>query len=543
MLLTVSQMQEVEKAAFACDVKAVDLMEQAGKGIAEGVQQFFPTPGRCVLYCGKGNNAGDVLVAGRFLAKAGWKISIRAAFPEEEMSELTQQQMQCLKKKLSAADFHLGKKGVISKLSTNTEKKTSSNEVSTSQFADAVANCGTDPLARAAYFSEKFEKRQKEGPLILIDGLLGIGAQGEPRGEIKVLIEELNARRWREGAFVVAADLPSGLDATTGVPSKSCVEADLTVTIAYGKTGLVADVATNKVGRLAVMPLCDLKTTEGDEASLITSESLRTLLPPRSFDVHKGMFGHVGIIAGSRGYLGAAQLASAASVHAGVGLVTLFALPETYELLATSVLPEVMVKPITSYTDVLAERLDVLAIGPGLGAQHRPEILEIIEKASMPCVVDADALNALAHEMSRLLKAQGPRLLTPHPGEMERLFPCQNRTRAAWASNFVEKYPVTLLLKGARTIIAEKEKAIAYNTTGNPGMASGGMGDVLTGVVAAFLASGHQSCAAATLGAWLCGHAAEIAIFQGTASQESLAASDVIDNLGRAMKSLRARVF
>lgn len=223
--------------------------------------------------------------------------------------------------------------------------------------------------------------------------------------------------------------------------------------------------------------------------------------------------------------------------------MTLYAVPEIYDLLAVSVPPEVMVKSVTCYTDVLSERLDAIAIGPGLGLQHQPTILEVIEKATVPSVVDADGLNALAQEIPRLLKIQGPRLLTPHPREMERLFPCKDRIRVQWATDFVTQYPVTLLLKGARTIVAEKEKSIAYNTTGNPGMASGGMGDVLTGVAAALLAAGHQPREAAMLGAWLCGYAAELAIFKEHASQESLGATDVITNLGRAMKDLRAGVF
>ncbi|MBX9577942.1 MAG: NAD(P)H-hydrate dehydratase [Chthoniobacterales bacterium] len=543
MILTVAQMQEVEQAAFARGIKAADLMEEAGAGIACVVEQFFPIDffpnstsdancgvapvlasssirytlspcapeapgdsspeaslerslmsGTCVVYCGKGNNAGDALVAARYLAECGWKILVRLSFLREEMAPLPQSHLQTLLQEYDAKCIEK-----ISKIATY--------------------------------------------PLVLLDGVLGIGAQGAPRGPLATFIEEMNKLRRECGAFTVAVDLPSGLDLTTGVPSECCVEADLTVTIAYAKTGLLADTATNNVGRLAVVPLTELKSSEGDEGSLITPKLLQASLPSRSFDVHKGMFGHVGIIAGSRGYLGAARLAATAALHAGAGLVTLYGLPETYELLAVSVPPEVMVKPIACYTDVLLESLHALVIGPGLGLQYHSEILEIIEKATIPCLIDADALNALAREMPSLLKAHGPRLVTPHPGEMERLFPRQDRTRVAWATDFVEKYSVTLLLKGARTIIAEQKQPLVYNTTGNPGMAAGGMGDVLSGVAAAFLAAGHQPREAAMLGAWLCGHAAELSIFQGTASQESLVASDIINNLGRAMKNLRAGVF
>jgi NAD(P)H-hydrate epimerase len=381
-------------------------------------------------------------------------------------------------------------------------------------------------------------------PLVLLDGLLGIGSQGAPHAPLATLIEEINHLRREQGAFVVAADLPSGLDATTGISAQPCVEGDVTVTIAFPKTGLVADAATKHVGRLALVPLPELQVPEkkGTE-SIITSEQLRPLLPPRSFDVHKGIFGHVGIIAGSLRYLGAARLAATASLHAGAGLVTLYALPETYSLLATTLPPEVMLKQVSRWSDVLLEPLHALGIGPGLGSEHREEILELIEKSKLPCVVDADALNALSMQIERLLRAQGPRLLTPHPGEMQRLFPAAGRTRRAWAADFVGSYPVTLILKGSRTIVAEKGKPIAYNTTGNPGMASGGMGDVLTGVATAFLGAGKKPRDAAQLAVWLCGRAAEIAIYEGSASAESLVASDVIAALGRAITSLRAGAY
>jgi NAD(P)H-hydrate epimerase len=494
MILTPIQMKEVEQAAFARGIKPADLMEQAGQGIAHVVEQFFFTTGTCVVYCGKGNNSGDALVAARYLAEHGWKILVRLSFRPEEMAPLPKAHLQRL---LEQHD----------------------------------AEC-VDQLPEIL-----------EWPLVLLDALLGVGAQGAPRGHLVTLVEEMNKMHRERGAFTVAVDLPSGLDLVTGIPLECCVEADLTATVAYAKTGLLADTAANNVGRLAVIPLADLKATEGDQASLITPQLLHALLPSRSFDVHKGMFGHVGIIAGSRGYLGAARLASTAALHAGAGLVTLYALPECYELLAVSVPPEVMVQQINSYTDVLMESLHALAIGPGLGSQHHDEILNVIEKAAVPCLVDADALNALAKEMPRLLKAQGPRLLTPHTGEMERLFPRNGRTRAAWAADFVKKYSVTLLLKGARTIIAEQGMPFAYNTTGNPGMASGGMGDVLSGVAVAFLSAGHPPHEAARLAAWLCGHAAELVVFCGTASQESLVASDVTAHLGTAIKNLRAGIF
>jgi NAD(P)H-hydrate epimerase len=198
-----------------------------------------------------------------------------------------------------------------------------------------------------------------------------------------------------------------------------------------------------------------------------------------------------------------------------------------------------MVQRIDSYADILTDKLDVLALGPGLGPEYHEELRRLVRDSRTPCVVDADALNAVAADPALLNQCAGPRILTPHPGEMERLCPSLGKTRREWASEFTNKYPVTLLLKGSRTIIAVRGMPLVFNSTGNPGMGSGGMGDVLTGVCAALIGGGHSCRDAAMLGAWICGRAAEIAIFHGTDSQESLSASSVIAYLGPASSSLR----
>ena len=201
-----------------------------------------------------------------------------------------------------------------------------------------------------------------------------------------------------------------------------------------------------------------------------------------------------------------------------------------------------MVKPVESYREVLDLRFDSLAIGPGLGLQHAAELLSVIREAAQPMVVDADALNVLSRDVSLLNNCAGPRLLTPHPGEMERLYPQEGRTRRQWLEDFLAERPVTLLLKGARTLVGDAQGGRFINTTGNPGMASGGMGDVLTGVCAALT---PQLCErslfqSAVLGAWLCGRSAEAAVFEPLGSAESLCASSVVDHLGAAFESLRA---
>ena len=230
--------------------------------------------------------------------------------------------------------------------------------------------------------------------------------------------------------------------------------------------------------------------------------------------------------------------------HAGAGLVTLYTSPEGQSLIAAKVAPEVMVRAVDSYVDVLDARHDVLAIGPGLGTHRREEILAVIERAPQPLIVDADALNVLATHIELLDACLGPRLLTPHPGEMARLFPASTALpRRETAGRFTVRFPFTLLLKGARTIVGQSGLNLSFNTTGTPGMATGGMGDVLTGVLAALAGQGLGLYDAARLGAWLCGRAAECAITHGCESEESLTATHVIARLGDAFRDFREGAF
>ena len=488
MILTAQEMKSIEAAAFARGVQAEALMEQAGLQIAQAVAQFFPRPGDALVFYGKGHNGGDALVAARHLAAGGWRIALRPAFAEGELAELTREKLGAMKS----------------------------------------VSVGANPGR----------------PLVILDGLLGIGASGALRGPILAATREINRFRRDSGAHVFSIDLPTGLDTDTGEADPYCVVADCTLTIGFAKTGLVADGAANFVGRLAVLPLDALGTREETPRDLLaTAPLLAPLLPRRKFDTHKTSYGRVGIVAGSIGMTGAAVMTAEAALRAGSGLVTLFATSEIYRLLAAVAPPEIMVRPVDSYADIAGENLDVLAIGPGLGRAHDEDVLRLIETAPLPMVVDADALNALSMKTELLNHAAGPRLLTPHPGEMARLFSSGEKTRAEIVDAFTEKFPVTLLLKGARTLVGERGQPRSYNTTGGPGMATGGMGDVLTGICAALLAQGLAPFDAARLGAWLHGRAAEIAIFHGTRSDESLTATDLFDVLGTAFKQLRTGCF
>ncbi len=483
-------MRESEQAAFARGITAESLMEEAGAGIARFVTQFFPAPGRCIAFTGKGHNGGDALVAARRLKQAGWSIETRLAFPEDDCAELTQKQFARLRE--------------------------------TAESPSPV----------------------KSKQTIVLDGLLGLGAQSLLREPIRTHCKTINGLRSEENAFVIAVDIPTGLNGDTGeTDPEDCVTADFTVTIGYAKHGLIVDSSLDLVGRLEVVYLRDLIAPEAAvHETLAAPSSLQSLLPRRKFSAYKNKFGRIGILAGAEGTLGAAIMTTEGALRAGGGLVELFVPKDLYGLLASMAPVESMVRAFKSMKDLADEPVDVWAVGPGLGLDRASDILRLIDQFPRPMVVDADGLNALSQKIDILNRAAGPRLLTPHPGEMARLFDTGKMSRAGTAKNFCERYPVTLLLKGSRTVIAERGKPLSYNATGNPGMATGGMGDVLTGVCAGLAGRGLNLYDTARIGAWACGRAAEISIFNHGQSEESLLPRDVLAHIGEAFNELRQPV-
>ena len=482
-------MQGAEQAAFARQVTVEALMDQAGAGVARAVHQFFPKSGNCIVFAGKGHNGGDALVAAEHLQRIGWTIDIRLPFLEENCSELTQKKLKTLRE----------------------------SAPKTSPTIDHSPHT------------------------IILDGLLGTGAKSFLREPIRSTAREINRLRREQNAFVFAVDLPTGLDADSGEndPEDSIV-ADFTVTIGFVKHGLIVDSALDYVGRIEVVPLHDLWPDAAAPNELAANaHSLGPILERRKFSAYKNQFGRIGVVAGSKGFVGAAIMTTQGALRAGAGLVEVFVPEDIYEIVASAAPVEAMVKPVRRYRDLLEEKVDVWALGPGLGKSRAPEILNLIENAQQPMIVDADGLNIVADKVDILRGCRGPRLLTPHPGEMGRLMDVGKMARAGIARNFCDRFPITLLLKGSRTIVCERAKPISYNTTGNPGMASGGMGDVLTGVCAGLAGRELSLYDCGRIGAWACGRAAEMSIFQRGASEESVLASDVLANLGGAFNELR----
>jgi len=491
VILSSSEVRQIENAAFADGVENEALMDLAGAGIASHILREEAWPGVCIVYLGKGNNGGDAIVAASHLEKAGWEIRLRMLVDEGSLNPLPKKKLHSL-----AAEF------------------------------TRVANhekCALEPLTGL--------------PLIVLDGLLGIGSHGGLNAEVRKVTREINELRSATAARVYAVDLPTGL-ADEGVDPDTVV-ADSTVTIGFAKEALIQDGAANYVGRISLVELDDLtRRAPGDPGRAFISlpSNLCSLVPRRNFDSHKGNYGRIGIVAGSRGFAGAGVLCAEACARSGAGLIYAFVPEDIYEIVATKMPPEIMVKPVPDLRTVLDQRLDAVGIGPGIGIESPGAVLELISRFGGPMVVDADALSLLAEKPTLLHECAGPRLLTPHPGEMARLWPVKGKSRSQIVREFTSEYPVSLLLKGARTLVGARNMPLAYNSSGTPGQATGGSGDVLTGACAALLGRGISAYDAGRLGAWLCGKASELALDEE--SEDSMLPSDTIKHLGQAFRAL-----
>lgn len=461
------QMRLAEQAAIDAGVITTDgLMDAAVCSAAAELRrdaeygQISRTLPRIVVYAGKGKNAGDALGIARELGCSA--ITVRCATSVSQLAAETRRQLELT---MAVADV---------------------------KFA-------TQPLTSVP----------EEGALIL-DGLLGSGACGSLRPEYAKLAHEMNElRHATTHSLLLAVDIPTGLDADTGSVDAAAVRADATLAIGCVKPGMLADGSENYVGRLLCAPLPHVSLPPS--CARVADAGLLSLLPRRAFSCYKNQAGRVRIIAGSVGFLGAAQMSSEAALRSGAGLVELFCLPEIYDLLAVRIAPEIMVRRVASFADVPSEGAQALLIGPGMGAPSVPNkaaLSALLARAECPVVMDADALRLLAAG-----DLPWPRLpiLTPHPGEMRALFPqAAALSRAETAAQFLLRHPCTLLLKGARSLISDGSTTL-YNSTGGPFMANGGQGDVLAGTVAGLAAQGLSPFHAAALGAFLCGRAAGIA--------------------------------
>lgn len=509
-VVTAQIMQELDRQAIAeLGIPGLQLMENAGRSCVTEIIAACGTHGHAVVMAGKGNNGGDGFVIARLLGEKGW----------------------------SATVIVLAERGQLTgDAATNLDR-----------LPDSVVRYCSREGQLAAHHREELLRAD-----VIVDALLGTGLRGAPANIYLEAINLVNAA----GRPVVAVDIPSGIDGSTGRVAGDAVRADITVTFACAKLGHVLYPGSDHVGRLVVadigIPPSLVELAPG--CDFLIAAAVRPLLRRRGRESHKGTFGHCLVIAGSTGKTGAAALAANSAVRAGSGLVTL-AVAESIHAILEVKTTEVMTFPLPDagsgrVTDHAFPAIETLvtgktavAIGPGLGCCPGTDSLvqKVVETVSLPLVIDADGLNALAADMSALLRKKSNRIvLTPHPGEMARLLgtsvPEVETLRISAAQDCARNYGVFVILKGARTVIASPSGRVAINGSGNPGMASGGMGDVLTGIIVSLLGQGYDPWDACCLGVFLHGFAADLIAEEK--GEVGITASDVLEHLPYALNRL-----
>ncbi len=513
-VVTAAEMRKIDQDTIdGIGIPGIVLMETAGSEIVRAIECHYPSAQRIGVLVGKGNNGGDGLVIARQLAHVGREVHIFLVSPQESFT------------REARVNLDIAYKLGLSIEETLTDDTT----------------C--------------IKNRRCE---LLVDAVFGTGLHSDVREPISTIINEIN----KLSTPILAVDLPSGLDADTGVPLGACVKADRTVTIGLPKRGLLLQPGAELAGQLQIVDIGFPKqviNAQKIKVNWTTEKDAANLLPPRASDSHKGSYGRVLVVAGSTGMTGAASLTSEAALRVGAGLVTL-AIPKSLNAILEVKLSEVMTLPLPetengslaeSATQPILEFAEktksVLAIGPGLS--QNPETVALVHQLikdnseqglGLRMVIDADGLNALARAKELIPLLGEETVLTPHLGEMARLIDTHSATLAAdrisTTEEFAERYRGTLVLKGAPTITSYPSGSVWINSTGNPGMATAGMGDVLTGVIAGFMAQKVQSNHAATLGVYSHGLAGDIAV--ETFGRHGLMASDVLRTLPQAIYSL-----
>jgi len=482
-LYTAEEVRELDRLAIEeFNIPGASLMEHAGKAAFDAMREKWPSARRLVVLAGTGNNGGDGFVVAMLARAAGYEARL---FLVGDTSRL---------------------KGDALTMATRWQE----------------AGGDIEPFV---------EGLDLGGSEIVVDALLGTGLNADVRGDFADAIRAINYSH----AAVLALDIPSGLDANTGAVRGVVVNAHLTVTFIGLKRGLLTGAGPRCVGQLVyndcrVPP--DVLMKIQPSCSRLGFDGLGHLLGPRPRDTHKGQCGHVLVIGGESGMSGAVRLAAEAAARVGAGLVSVATRP-VHAASISSACPELMCHPVDSVAALrpLLAKASVIAIGPGLGqtdwSQH---MLSIVLEKDRPMVIDADALNLLATEpVSRT-----EWVLTPHPAEAARLLGTDTaavqQDRFAAVSELQQRYGGTVILKGAGSLVASADMPIGLCSEGNPGMASGGMGDVLTGVIAGLLAQRVQAktmqALAARLGVCVHGRAADMAAHDG--GERGLLASDVI---------------
>jgi NAD(P)H-hydrate epimerase len=515
-VLNREQMREADRRTIEdLGLPSAVLMENAGRQVVGAMESAFPGMAsmHIAVLCGRGNNGGDGFVVARTLLERRTDVDVYLVGHAAGVTGDARMNLDVLRR-LGADVVEIGE-------------------------ASAWELHGTDVL----------------GADLIVDALFGTGITPPLTGVVETIIADVNA----SGRPVVAIDLPSGLSADSPEIVGPSIHAALTVTLAAPKLPLVLPPAEALAGNLVVaeigVPQSIIAGLDGPWVEVLTKEAMRGLIEPRRQESHKGTYGRVLVVAGSRGKTGAACLSATAALRSGAGLVTVAA-PASCAPIIAALGAEYMTMPLDETSDgtvawealdrVLEVPADVIAIGPGLGRSPSTTafVQELIARSSAPLVVDADGLNAFAGEADRLAGREGVDvIITPHPGEMARLAGLSvegvQGHRLDVAREFAMAHRVYVVLKGHRTVVATPDGKAFINLTGNPGMATAGTGDVLTGMIAGWFGQLLDAESAASLAVYLHGLAGDLA--EADEGETALIAGDVVSRLGDAVLELTAR--
>lgn len=501
-ILTAADMRQVEAAAVADGLDYLRLMENAGSAAARIIRSRYELRGRtAVVLCGRGNNGGDGFVIARKLFEQGAEVTVAL---------------------LCGAPASPDAREMFSRIEGT---------------AVSICNLETEPYVVAAAVRDA---------VLIVDAVYGIGFHGRLPDHLRTLFRLVNSLP----APIAAVDVPSGFHCDTGEADEDTLRAACTITFTTMKPGLLQPAAADYCGAVEIAQIgIDPQIVDRVSAPLtiIDRDMVSACFPPREADSHKGTYGHVLAVCGSVGMAGAALLAAKAALRCGAGLVTA-ALPRTIYPIVGGALAEALCLPLPeTAAGTLALRArgplrqaltgaDALLLGCGLGRGEETGavVADLLAQADCPIVLDADGINHAAGHIDIQKTVHAPLVMTPHPGEMARLLglsiPEVQADRAGLARRYAEEQSVVLVLKGHHTLIAAPGEPLLLNLGGNPGMATGGSGDVLAGMIAAFLAQGMAPYQAAMCGVYL--HAAAGDAAAARLSQHAMLPSDMIGELG-----------
>ncbi|MFH0760183.1 MAG: NAD(P)H-hydrate dehydratase [Bacteroidota bacterium] len=501
-VLTTAQIRQADEYTILHEpIRSIDLMERAAQGLAGRIMAACPREVTLQIFAGFGNNGGDGIAIARILAESGRKVELFVIQADKGFSPDARTNLDRLDKK---------------------------------------------DLATFRLINSDLEIPPIHPDNLVVDALFGSGLTREPDGVPAAIIDHIN----RSGARVISVDIPSGLfgEDNRMNSGKHIVKATETLTIEFPKLSLFFPENHQYVGCWTVVRINlhpDFIQKAATPYYFMTEEDIRPIIKKRSKTGHKGNFGHALLITGSAGKGGAAVLAAGACLRTGCGLLTLH-VPGSVNPIVQVAVPEAMTDIDSDpdrWTDIpKLDKFDAIGIGPGIGTDQRTgeALLAAITNYGKPMVLDADALNLIAMNPVSMKSIPKNSILTPHPGEYKRLFgdDPDDYSRMERLRQLALQYGLIIILKGAHTTVAGPDGSAWFNTTGNPGMATAGSGDVLTGILTSLLAQGYNPFDAARAGVFLHGLAGDIAA--GESSMEALIASDIIDSLGKSFNRIKS---